>query len=68
MDVQKLHHSKWLRRLAVALAAVLLLWGLAWLALPPWLKTQLETRLGEQLGRPVSVGQFEFKPWSLELT
>ncbi|MDP1528863.1 DUF748 domain-containing protein [Rhodoferax sp.] len=68
MDVQKLHHSKWLRRLAVALAAVLLFWGLAWLALPPWLKTQLETRLGEQLGRPVSVGQIEFKPWSLELT
>lgn len=68
MDVQKLHHSKWLRRLAVALAAVLLLWGLAWLALPPWLKSQLETRLGEQLGRQVSLGRIEFKPWSLELT
>lgn len=68
MDVQKLHHSKWLRRLAGALAAVLVLWGLAWLALPPWLKTQLETRLGEQLGRPVSLGQIDFKPWSLELT
>ena len=68
MDVQKLHHFKWLRRLAGALATVLVLWGLAWLALPPWLKTQLETRLGDQLGRPVSLGQIEFKPWSLELT
>jgi uncharacterized protein involved in outer membrane biogenesis len=68
MDLQKLHHSKWLRRLAGALVAVLVLWGLTWLALPPWLKTQLETRLGDQLGRQVSLGPIEFKPWSLELT
>ncbi|MDI1245742.1 MAG: DUF748 domain-containing protein [Rhodoferax sp.] len=63
-----LQHSKWLRRLAGAVAAVLLLWGIAWLALPPLLKTQFETRLGEQLGRQVSLGRVEFKPWSLELT
>lgn len=68
MDVQMLRPSKWLRRLAGALAAVLLLWAVTWLALPPWLKTQLETRLGDQLGRQVTVGQIEFKPWSLELT
>ena len=68
MDVQMLQHSRWLRRLAGAVAAVLLLWGFTWLALPPWLKTQLETRLGDQLGRQVSLGQIEFRPWSLELT
>ncbi|MGB4584749.1 MAG: DUF748 domain-containing protein [Rhodoferax sp.] len=68
MNLQMLPYSKWLRRLAGAVAAVLLFWGIAWLALPPWLKTQLETRLGEQLGRQVSLGQIEFKPWSLELT
>jgi uncharacterized protein involved in outer membrane biogenesis len=68
MDLQMLQHSKWLRRLAGAFAAVLLLWGITWLALPPWLKTQLETRLGDQLGRQVTLGQIEFKPWSLELT
>jgi len=60
--------SKWLRRLAGGVVAVLLVWGIGWLALPPWLKTQLETRLGDQLGRRVTVGQVEFKPWSLELT
>lgn len=68
MDIQGLQHSKWLRRLAGLIASVLLVWGISWLALPPWLKTQLETRLGEQLGRQVTVGQIEFKPWSLELT
>lgn len=68
MDAQMLQLSKWLRRLVGAVAAVLLLWGVAWLALPPWLKTQFETRLGDQLGRQVSLGQIEFKPWSLELT
>ncbi|MCF8159473.1 MAG: DUF748 domain-containing protein [Polaromonas sp.] len=68
MNLQMLLHSKWPRRLGGAVAAVLLLWAVTWLALPPWLKTQLETRLGDQLGRKVSVGQIEFKPWSLELT
>ena len=61
-------NSKWLRRLAGAVVAVLLVWGIGWLVLPSWLKTQLETRLGDQLGRRVTVGQVEFKPWSLELT
>ncbi|MCM2296652.1 DUF748 domain-containing protein [Rhodoferax sp.] len=60
--------SKWLRRLAGAVVTVLLAWGIGWLALPPLLKTQLETRLSEQLGRRVTLGQLEFKPWSLELT
>jgi uncharacterized protein involved in outer membrane biogenesis len=58
----------WLRRIALVLAVVLLVWGLGWLGMPPLIKAQLESRLGEQLGRRVTVGQVDFKPWSLELT
>ena len=56
------------RRIAIALGALLVLWVLAWLAVPPILKSQAQQRLGEQLGRPVSIGEVEFRPWSLELT
>jgi uncharacterized protein involved in outer membrane biogenesis len=48
--------------------AVLLLIGAAWWALPGVLKSQGEQRLSAFLGRAVSIGQVEFKPWSLELT
>ena len=58
----------WLRRLAWAGFAVLVLWALAWLAVPPLLKWQAQTRLGEALGRSVSLGEVSFKPWSLELS
>lgn len=53
---------------ARALAALLALWLLAWLAVPPLLKGPLERMAGEQLGRAVTVGALDFKPWSLELT
>jgi uncharacterized protein involved in outer membrane biogenesis len=59
---------KWLRRLAWLVLVVLLLMGAAWLALPGLLKSQGEQRLSALLGRAVSIGQVEFKPWSLELT
>ena len=58
----------WLRRMLLTLCGVVLLWVLSWLAVPPLLKWQLETRLSEQLGRQVSLGQVDFRPWSLELT
>jgi len=58
----------WLRRLVWAIAALLALWLLGWLGVPPLLKSQLQARLGEQLGRTVTVGTVDFKPWSLELT
>ena len=35
---QIFQHSKWLRRLAGGVAAVLL-WGFGWLVLRPWIKT-----------------------------
>jgi len=63
-----LFHRPWLRRAAWGLVSLLLLWLLGWLALPPLIKTQLESRLGEQLGRKVTVGRVDFKPWTLELT
>jgi uncharacterized protein involved in outer membrane biogenesis len=56
------------RRLLWAVGALLLLWGLLWLAVPPLLKWQGQKIASEQLGRPVRIGQVEFKPWSLELT
>ena len=63
-----LRSSRWPRRLAWALGAWLLLWVLAY-ALVPWvLKSQIEKMGAEKLGRQVTVGAIEFKPWSLELT
>ena len=51
-----------------ALLALMLLWVLAWLALPPLLKWQLETRGSQLLGRPLSVGEIQFAPARLALT
>jgi hypothetical protein len=59
---------KWLKRSAVAAGVVLLLWALAWAAVPPLLKWQLQTRGTELLGRPVTVAAVDFRPWSLNLT
>jgi uncharacterized protein involved in outer membrane biogenesis len=46
--------------------AVLLL--TAWLAIPPLLKSQAQTRGTEWLGRTVSIGDVAFEPWRLALT
>lgn len=48
--------------------SVLALWGVAWLAVPPIVKSQVERIASEQLGRKVTLGAVDFKPWSLELT
>ena len=58
----------WLRGTAIALAALLLLWGLLWLAVPPLLKSQAQQRLSALLGRTVTIGAVQFAPWSLQLT
>ena len=57
----------WIRRLAWAAAALLLLGLVSWLAVPPLLKWQAQLRLSEALGRNVTIGKVEFKPWALEL-
>ena len=47
---------RWGRRLLWAVGALLLLWGLLWLAVPPLLKWQGQKIASEQLGRPVRIG------------
>ncbi|MBH2010811.1 MAG: DUF748 domain-containing protein [Xanthomonadaceae bacterium] len=63
-----LRSPRWHRRVAWAVGAWLLLWALAYAAVPFILKSQLEKIGTEKLGRRVSVGAVDFKPWTLELT
>lgn len=59
---------QWLRRLAYVALAFAVVWGLSWALLPMVLKGQIQTRGSAALGRAVTVGSVDFKPWSLELT
>lgn len=63
-----LRHHRWVRRGLWALLALVLLWLLSWLSVPALAKGPLERIASEQLGRPVTVGAIEFKPWTLEVT
>lgn len=63
-----LRSPKWHRRVAWAVGGWLLLWALAYAAVPFVLKSQLEKVGTEKLGRQVTVGAVDFKPWTLELT
>jgi len=60
--------SRALRLLIWAVLAVALLWAVAWLAVPPLLKWQLETRGSQLLGRELRVGGVQFAPTTLSLT
>lgn len=66
--MQSLKNNKWAMRAAWLVAAVLALWVLGWLAVPPLLRSQGQKLASEALGRQVTIGQVEFAPWSLELT
>jgi len=68
MNAVSLTKNKWVRRAAGALGALLILWALLWLAVPPILKSQLQKHASEALGRQVTVGKIDFKPWTLELS
>ena len=68
MEFKHILKQVWIRRVLWATAALLGIWALAWLALPPLLKSQLERAGSEALGRKLSIGAVDFKPWSLELT
>ena len=57
----------WMRRLLWFVVAVLLLWGVAWLGVPPLVRWQAQERLSELLARPVTIGKVEFSPWNLQL-
>jgi hypothetical protein len=67
-DARPPGHRRWPRRLGIALASLLALWALAWLAVPPLLKWQGEKAASALLGRPVHIGAVDFRPWSLALT
>jgi hypothetical protein len=68
MEFKHMLKQVWIRRALWAAALLLGLWALAWLALPPLLKSQAERAGSEALGRKLSIGAVDFKPWSLELT
>jgi len=60
--------SRWLRRLAWVAGSLALLVLAAWLAVPPILRAQLESRLTEALGRRTTVESVAFNPLTLHLT
>jgi len=68
MDVASIKQNKWVRRGIVALLVLLAFWVIAWLAVPPIAKSQIQKIASEKLGRQVTVGKIDFKPWTLELT
>ncbi|MEO8022850.1 DUF748 domain-containing protein [Polaromonas sp.] len=59
---------RWQRRAVWVVAALLFIWALGYAAVPVLLKAQIERIGSEKLGRQVTVGAVDFKPWSLELT
>ncbi|HEY8328715.1 MAG TPA: DUF748 domain-containing protein [Rhodanobacter sp.] len=65
---QQLSHSPRARRIAAILAAVLLVYALlGFLAAPPLLRNYLQNHAAEMLGRPLSLGQVRFNPFTLNL-
>jgi hypothetical protein len=47
---------------------LLVVWALAWVAVPPLAKRMIEEQGSAALGRALTVGAVDFHPWSLELT
>jgi hypothetical protein len=61
-----LRQHRWFRPAVRALAGLIGLWLVTWLAIPPLVRGPLERIASEQLGRTVTVGGIDFRPWSLE--
>ena len=60
-------HKKLWRGVGWTAAAVVVLWGVAWLGFP-WAAKQLIEKQGSQaLGRALTVGKVDFSPWTMEL-
>jgi hypothetical protein len=57
-----------LRWVLWVIGGLLALWLVAWLAVPPLVKSQAEQRLSALLGREVRIGRIGFSPWSLTLS
>ncbi|MFM9922651.1 DUF748 domain-containing protein [Variovorax sp. H27-G14] len=68
MDAASIKQNKWVRRGIVAVLVLLGFWAIAWLAVPPIAKSQIQKIASEKLGRQVTVGKIDFKPWTLEFT
>jgi uncharacterized protein involved in outer membrane biogenesis len=61
-------YRAWLLRLAIAAGVVVALIAIAWLAVPPIVRGQIESRLTDTLGRQTTVELVEFNPFLLRLT
>ncbi len=59
---------QWLRRGRWFLGGLLVVWVLAWVAVPPLAKRLIEEKGGAAMGRTLTIGSVNFYPWSLELT
>jgi len=59
---------RWLRWTAIAVGTFVLLTALAWLAAPPIVRGQLESRLSETLGRKTTIESVAFNPLQLRFT
>lgn len=68
MNLASLSKNPWLRRGVFCAVGLLLVWAVAWALVPPLLRHVIASRASEGLGRQVSVGEVDFRPWSLELT
>ena len=68
MDINLLKSSRWLRCVLWFVLSVIVVWCAGWLAVPPLVRNQIEKQASEALGRAVTVGRVDFKPWTLELT
>ena len=51
----------------ISVGALLLFWALAWALGPAIFKMEIEKIASAKLGRVVTLGNVDFKPWSLEL-
>ncbi len=54
-------------RLAWGLCGLLTAWLLAWALVPVWAQSELQNRASAALGRRVTVGAVDFRPWAMEL-
>ena len=64
----RLYRSRRTRKTALIIVVALLIFGLlGFLAAPPIIKSQLQTRLAALLDRPVKLGSVHFNPYTLRL-
>ncbi|MDP3227073.1 MAG: DUF748 domain-containing protein [Acidovorax sp.] len=66
ITLASVRQHRWLRPALRAVAGLIVLWLVTWVAIPPLVKGPLERIASEQLGRAVTVGAIDFQPWSLE--